>query len=123
MPPGSPASRWRFLVDENLPERLTGQSRAEGYTAEHVYEVGLRTRPDAEVYAYALSVRATLAAVLLVLRLLPGLAHRLRGTLVPRSNSERKIARNSILPARECRRAWYQMCRRITPPRPPEMPP
>src|SRR5579871_2989360 len=60
MPPGSPPSRWRFLVDENLPERLTSQLHVEGYAAEHVYEVGLRTRPDTEVYAYALSAGATL---------------------------------------------------------------
>jgi predicted nuclease of predicted toxin-antitoxin system len=60
MPPARPAARWRFLVDENLPARLTDLLRARGYEAEHVYDVGLRTRPDAEVFAYARAAGATL---------------------------------------------------------------
>jgi predicted nuclease of predicted toxin-antitoxin system len=60
MPPASDAPQWRFLVDENLPARLTGYLRNEGYKAEHAYDVGLRTRPDTDVFAYARAAGATL---------------------------------------------------------------
>ena len=60
MPPASKLAQWRFLVDENLPARLTDYLRAEGYVAEHTYEVGLRTRPDQDVFAYARTEGATL---------------------------------------------------------------
>jgi predicted nuclease of predicted toxin-antitoxin system len=60
MPPASHTPVWRFLVDENLPARLTGYLRAEGYAAEHAYDVGLRTRPDQDVFAYARSAGAIL---------------------------------------------------------------
>jgi len=60
MPPDSDAPRWRFLVDENLPARLVDALHNEGYEAEHAYEVGLRTRPDADVFAYARAAGATL---------------------------------------------------------------
>jgi predicted nuclease of predicted toxin-antitoxin system len=49
--PGS--SGWAFLVDENTAKSLAFAMRAAGYTAEHVYEVGLQGRPDTEVFAYA----------------------------------------------------------------------
>lgn len=60
MPPASHAPPWRFLVDENLPARLTQYLRAEGYLAEHAYDIGLRTRPDPDVFAYARTADATL---------------------------------------------------------------
>lgn len=60
MPPASDAPPWRFLVDENLPARLTEYLRGEGYEAEHAYDVGLRERPDADVFAYARTAGATL---------------------------------------------------------------
>jgi predicted nuclease of predicted toxin-antitoxin system len=60
MPPASDIARWRFLVDENLPARLIGALRAEGYEAEHAYDVGLRQRPDADVFTYAQTACATL---------------------------------------------------------------
>lgn len=60
MPPASAAPRWRFLVDENLPARLVDALQAEGYDAEHAYDVGLRNRPDSDVFAYARTAGATL---------------------------------------------------------------
>lgn len=47
-------------MDENLPARLTGYLHNEGYEAEHAYDVGLRTRPDTDVFAYARVAGATL---------------------------------------------------------------
>lgn len=38
MPAVSQVSLWRFLVDENLPARLVGYLRVEGYAAEHAYQ-------------------------------------------------------------------------------------
>lgn len=61
MPPTSDAARrWRFLVDENLPARLIDLLRSEGYDAEHAYDVGLRARPDVDVFAFARTASATL---------------------------------------------------------------
>ncbi len=61
MPPTSDAARrWRFLVDENLPARLIDLLRSEGYDAEHAYDVGLRARPDVDVFAFARTAIATL---------------------------------------------------------------
>lgn len=44
---------WRFLVDENMPRLLSPRLQAVGYTAEDARDVGLATRPDTEVWAYA----------------------------------------------------------------------
>lgn len=60
MPSVSNSQLWRFLVDENLPARLVTYLRAEGYEAEHAYDVGLQTRPDTDVFAYARAANATL---------------------------------------------------------------
>lgn len=60
MPSANNLTPWRFLVDENLPVRLVGYLRREGYAAEHMYDVGLRTRPDRDVFAYAKTADATL---------------------------------------------------------------
>jgi predicted nuclease of predicted toxin-antitoxin system len=51
---------WRFLVDENLPAKLAEALRAEGWDAEHAFDVGLRNRPDPDVFAYARRAHATL---------------------------------------------------------------
>ena len=42
-----------FLVDEDLPWRLARALTATGLQALHVSDVGLRSRPDHEVLAYA----------------------------------------------------------------------
>ncbi len=60
MLPASGAHGWRFLIDENLPARLIEYLRADGFEAEHAYDVGLRTRPDTDVFAYARTAGATL---------------------------------------------------------------
>lgn len=60
MQPASDTPRWRFLVDENLPARLINALRAEGYEAEHAYDVGLRKRHDRDVFTYARTADATL---------------------------------------------------------------
>ncbi len=46
---------WRFLVDENLPRSLAPDLVALGYSAEHVYDLGMSGAKDASVYAYAQS--------------------------------------------------------------------
>lgn len=60
MPRASATPGWRFLVYENLPEQLVTYLRAEGYAAEHAYDVGLRGRHDPEVFAYVRMAAATL---------------------------------------------------------------
>ncbi len=60
MLPASGAHGWRFLIDENLPARLIEYLRADGFEAEHAYDVGLRTRPDTDVFAYARTAGAKL---------------------------------------------------------------
>ena len=44
---------WRFLVDENMPRQVAVRLQAAGHYAEDVREVGLTSRPDSEVWAYA----------------------------------------------------------------------
>jgi predicted nuclease of predicted toxin-antitoxin system len=41
---------WRFLVDGNLPRLLTARLLAAGYIVEDTRDVGLRSRPDPEVF-------------------------------------------------------------------------
>jgi predicted nuclease of predicted toxin-antitoxin system len=60
MPLASQTAGWRFLVDDNLPTTLADQLRAAGWTAEHTQDVGLRGRPDTQVFAYAQRQRATI---------------------------------------------------------------
>lgn len=45
----------RFLIDEDLPRSLAGALRAAGIEAEDVRDVGLRTRPDNEIFTYAVA--------------------------------------------------------------------
>lgn len=53
MLPANQASAWRILIDDNLPDTLVQGFRAIGWLAEHTQDVGLRGRPDAELFAYA----------------------------------------------------------------------
>ncbi|HEU5198699.1 MAG TPA: DUF5615 family PIN-like protein [Ktedonobacterales bacterium] len=48
-----PVGRWSFLVDENMTVTLVATLRAAGYTAEHIYDVGLQGHLDTAVFAYA----------------------------------------------------------------------
>lgn len=43
----------RFLVDENLPRSLVHEIEAAGHEATHVADVGLRGKPDGDVFAFA----------------------------------------------------------------------
>jgi predicted nuclease of predicted toxin-antitoxin system len=54
------SASWQFLVDENLPQRLTRNLRALGYTVEDVRDVGLRARPDSDVWVHAQAQQETL---------------------------------------------------------------
>ena len=60
MPPANQALAWRFLVDQNLPNRLVLLLQAEGYVAEHTHPLGLGTRHDRDIYLYAQTAGATL---------------------------------------------------------------
>ncbi len=51
-PPPS-GGMWRFFVDENVTRLLAPRLQAAGYFAEDVRNVGLGTRPDSDVWAYA----------------------------------------------------------------------
>src|SRR5947209_5051725 len=53
-------SGWAFLVDENTAKSLAFALRAAGYTAEHVYEVGLQGHPDTDIFAYAQAHQRTM---------------------------------------------------------------
>jgi predicted nuclease of predicted toxin-antitoxin system len=55
----SPANSWSFLIDENLPRPMSAALRASGYSAEHVFEVGLSGQPDPDIFAYAQAHRRT----------------------------------------------------------------
>ena len=48
-----PKSSRAFLVDENTSRTLASTLRTEGYSAEHVYEAGLRGDSDLDVFASA----------------------------------------------------------------------
>jgi predicted nuclease of predicted toxin-antitoxin system len=50
----------RFLVDENMPRTLAPALRSAGYDAEDARDVGLRGRPDSDVWAYAQAHSQTL---------------------------------------------------------------
>jgi predicted nuclease of predicted toxin-antitoxin system len=43
----------RFLLDAQLPPKLAAALRKAGHEAEHVFEVGLLTAPDIEIWRYA----------------------------------------------------------------------
>ena len=44
-----------FLVDEDLPRSLAPQLRSAGFATEDVRDVGLGSRPDEQIAAYALA--------------------------------------------------------------------
>ena len=43
----------RFLIDAQLPPRLTRMLRRAGHEAEHVFDLGLVAKPDIEIWHYA----------------------------------------------------------------------
>lgn len=47
-----------FLVDENMPRSLAPEIAALGHTVQDVRDVGLRGRPDEEVFATAVAAKA-----------------------------------------------------------------
>jgi predicted nuclease of predicted toxin-antitoxin system len=42
-----------FLLDENMPRKILTSLRREGFNATRVYDAGLRSQPDAAIFAYA----------------------------------------------------------------------
>jgi predicted nuclease of predicted toxin-antitoxin system len=42
-----------FLLDENMPRKILTSLRREGFNVTRVYDVGLRSQPDAAIFAYA----------------------------------------------------------------------
>jgi predicted nuclease of predicted toxin-antitoxin system len=49
----------RFLVDENLPRSLAKVLRESGFDAVDVRDLGLRGKPDSEIFRAALAHEAT----------------------------------------------------------------
>jgi predicted nuclease of predicted toxin-antitoxin system len=47
-----------FLVDENMPRSLAAAILASGFAAQDVRDLGLRSRPDAEVMELAITLDA-----------------------------------------------------------------
>ncbi len=41
-----------FLLDENMPRKVLTSLRRERYSATLVYDVSLRSQPDAAIFAY-----------------------------------------------------------------------
>ena len=50
----------RFLIDAQLPPRLADHLSKAGHTAEHVHPIGLGAATDAEIWAHAAGIGATL---------------------------------------------------------------
>ena len=50
----------RFLVDAHLPPALARWLNGQGHNAEHVFERGMRSTPDREIWEYAQSVGAVI---------------------------------------------------------------
>ncbi len=42
-----------FLLDENMPRKILTSLRREGFNTTRVYDVGLRSQPDAAIFAFA----------------------------------------------------------------------
>ena len=51
---------WSFLVDEDMPRSTARALSAAGYQAVDVRDVGLKSHPDDDVYAYAQAHRQTI---------------------------------------------------------------
>ena len=49
-----------FLLDENMPRKILTSLRREGFDAMRVYDVGLRSRPDTAIFAYARAYHMTI---------------------------------------------------------------
>ncbi len=91
-----------FLADEDLPRSLVPYLQAAGIDAEDVRDVGLRGRPDDEIFRYAVSHGLTLLTADVgfgnILRFQPG-TH--RGIVVARFPNEVPVSllNQSILTA------------------------
>lgn len=48
----------KFLIDENMPRTLASQIAALGFEVQDVRDIGLRGRPDDEVFDMAMSIDA-----------------------------------------------------------------
>ena len=48
----------RFVIDAQLPPALARLLTAQGHTAEHVADIGLRDADDSPIWAYALELQA-----------------------------------------------------------------
>jgi predicted nuclease of predicted toxin-antitoxin system len=48
----------RFLIDENMPRSLAPQIAAMGFSVQDVRDIGLRGRPDSELYELAVAADA-----------------------------------------------------------------
>src|SRR5437588_10514930 len=49
-----------FLLDENMPRKVLSTLQMAGYAAARVYDVGLRSRPDTAIFAYARAYHMTI---------------------------------------------------------------
>ncbi|MGZ3629481.1 MAG: DUF5615 family PIN-like protein [Ktedonobacteraceae bacterium] len=49
-----------FLSGENMPRKILTSLRREGYSATRVYDVSLRSQPDAAIFAYARACQTTI---------------------------------------------------------------
>ena len=49
-----------FLLDENMPRKILTSLRREGFNVTRVYDVGLRSRPDTAIFAYARTYQMTI---------------------------------------------------------------
>jgi len=49
-----------FLLDENMPRKVLSTLQKAGYAAARVYDVGLRSQPDAAIFAYARAYHMTI---------------------------------------------------------------
>src|SRR5437588_6925941 len=49
-----------FLLDENMPRKVLSTLQMAGYAAARVYDVGLRSQPDAAIFAYARAYHMTI---------------------------------------------------------------
>jgi predicted nuclease of predicted toxin-antitoxin system len=52
-----------FLLDENMPRKIIASLQREGFNATRVHDVGLRSRPDEAIFAYARAYQKTVIAL------------------------------------------------------------
>ncbi len=49
-----------FLLDEHMPRKILTSLRKEGFNATRVYDAGLRSQPDAAIFAHARAYQMTI---------------------------------------------------------------